>query len=561
MGLSSIAAKQREKEVEALKSLLSCSLIGSLALHIGVLAFGIGNLLNKVPEITDEPDEPIEVAIIDSPNIKDVEPKEATEGGSASAGGEPRSNASTSEAPAKAAIAFSPAPIVAAKPIPTATKPKSIVPSPTQVTKPVTTPPPKVATQTKPVVTPSPIPGPSPEPVSTSQSSVAVNQPPQKVTPSVANSPSLPNQEQGSEQLRNLLAGVRNSRDQQIAASGTGTSQANAGASGNSIGSRFGTGSGSGTQTGIGTGSGTGTGTGTGNGRGSTGTGTGSGSGTGNSRGTGSGIGTGTGTGNGRGSTVATGSRRIRRAAPAAGSDNRDATGAGDDGVGCRSNCKPLYPSSARRRGEEGQPQVKVDIGSDGKATNVRLARSSGNRELDEAALRGVRRAKYKAPSGGRQGVLVKVDFAIEGSQRHRQLRERQKRKETARRNRQTNTAVTRPATQRTAERSNPTRRIRRPTSATQPSAVRSRNAATVSPRRSTPTAAPRRQRVETAAPRRLRQATPRSQTNLRQSLRRQRPTSQPAAPRSQSKLRNSLRTHQQRSPSAPKPATPNNSQ
>lgn len=105
MGLSSIAAEQREKEVEALKSFLTYSLIGSLALHIGVLTFGIGNFLNRVPEIADEL---AEVAIVDPP-IQDLEPKqEESIGGSgtgsegdsiAGGGGSPRSNASTAYQP------------------------------------------------------------------------------------------------------------------------------------------------------------------------------------------------------------------------------------------------------------------------------------------------------------------------------------------------------------------------------------------------------------------------------------------------------------------------------
>lgn len=573
MALSSIATEQREKEVEALKSFLAYSFIGSLALHIGVLTFGIGNFLNRIPEITDEP---IEVAIVDPP-IQELEPKEESsragagsgtnigsggDGGSIASGGggSPHNNASTLSSQPSGSVAIAPSvpSIIAAKQSPpiatpvqklvenSKTKPSQQQTEPTQVTKPAQTPSPEVATEPKPVIESSPIPAASPEPASTPQFPVAKNPPTQKVTPSVTNSPLLQNRE-STEKSRNLLTGVRNSREnQQIAAnstvssdkpSGVGTRQVGvAGGSGNSLGSRFGTGSGTGT--GTGNGSSTGTGTGTGNGSGS---------------GTGTGTGTGIGNGSGRGSTVATGSRNIRRASPGAASGNRDTTGAGDGGVACRSNCKPLYPESARRQGEEGQPQLRIDIGSDGKATNIRLARSSGNRELDEAALRGARRAKYKAPSGGRQGVLVKVDFAIEGSERHRQLQERRKRNEVARSNRRTTTANApeKPAAQ-AAERSAPTRRIRRKTSVAQP-AVRARNAS-ISPR-STQTAATRQRRVETVTPRRPQQATPPRSQSLRQSLRRQRPSSQQAAPQSQTRLRNSLRTYQQRSQSAPKPA------
>ena len=46
MGFSKSAVEQREKAAEALKSFLTFSLIGSLALHIGVLSSIKGNLSN-----------------------------------------------------------------------------------------------------------------------------------------------------------------------------------------------------------------------------------------------------------------------------------------------------------------------------------------------------------------------------------------------------------------------------------------------------------------------------------------------------------------------------------
>ena len=92
MGFSSISVEQREKEAGALKSFLAFSLIGSLALHIGVLTFGIGNLLTRVPESEEEP---MEVTIIDPPSTPALEPKQEAEsadgsdagGGSGNQGG------------------------------------------------------------------------------------------------------------------------------------------------------------------------------------------------------------------------------------------------------------------------------------------------------------------------------------------------------------------------------------------------------------------------------------------------------------------------------------------
>ncbi|MDP5339714.1 MAG: energy transducer TonB, partial [Nodularia sp. (in: cyanobacteria)] len=50
MSFSGITVKHRSQEVEALKTFLIYSLIGSLTLHIGVLASGIGSLLVRVPK-------------------------------------------------------------------------------------------------------------------------------------------------------------------------------------------------------------------------------------------------------------------------------------------------------------------------------------------------------------------------------------------------------------------------------------------------------------------------------------------------------------------------------
>ena len=67
MSFSGNTVEQRSKEVEALKSFLTYSLIGSLALHIGVLSSGIGNYLTRVPK---EEDDAIELAIVDSPTVE-----------------------------------------------------------------------------------------------------------------------------------------------------------------------------------------------------------------------------------------------------------------------------------------------------------------------------------------------------------------------------------------------------------------------------------------------------------------------------------------------------------
>ncbi|MFN4952934.1 MAG: TonB family protein, partial [Aphanizomenon sp.] len=92
--------------------------------------------------------------------------------------------------------------------------------------------------------------------------------------------------------------------------------------------------------------------------------------------------------------------------------------------------CKIKYPDRARRRGAEGNPEVSINTDLNGNVTQVRLIRSSGDRELDEAAQKAAQEWKLTPTEGGREGVKASVNFAIKGSQRHRQLQERQTKKE-----------------------------------------------------------------------------------------------------------------------------------
>ena len=74
MSFSGVAVKQREKETKALRTFLAFSLVGSLGLHIAVLASGIGNFGAIAPRIKDEP---IEFTVIeDAPDPKKTKPIE-----------------------------------------------------------------------------------------------------------------------------------------------------------------------------------------------------------------------------------------------------------------------------------------------------------------------------------------------------------------------------------------------------------------------------------------------------------------------------------------------------
>lgn len=56
-----------------------------------------------------------------------------------------------------------------------------------------------------------------------------------------------------------------------------------------------------------------------------------------------------------------------------------------------KSNISPPYPLLARKRGYQGTVLLNVLVSKDGKAASIRLARSSGYKILDRAAIKGVR--------------------------------------------------------------------------------------------------------------------------------------------------------------------------
>jgi periplasmic protein TonB len=59
----------------------------------------------------------------------------------------------------------------------------------------------------------------------------------------------------------------------------------------------------------------------------------------------------------------------------------------------------PAYPRASRRLGESGLVIVRVFVDADGMPRQLQVAQSSGFVRLDEAALEGVRRARFKPPT------------------------------------------------------------------------------------------------------------------------------------------------------------------
>jgi len=490
MGFSSIAAQVRAKEAENLRSFIVKSLIASVALHIGVLTLGIGNLLlTKIPQVDSEP---IEVAIIAPPPQEKVKTPEAkvkkTTGGGGGGGGGSSGGSSggsagqKSKLPQQSSIAlptnpvqqqsspsvvqksvlqaspqikplvdnFTPQPITPIKPIEPVTKLFDISPK-RQIEKPkiqpqspeisktevATTPEPipsssprlqpktEVATKPEPISSPSPLSQPTSAPVS----SPAINTP---LTPALDN-----------DRLRKLLAQPENNASRPIntnqASPGTSTGNFVANNTANTSASSTGSGNGADndnlTTNGTSTESGINkipTGTSIGNGSGTV-------SGTGSGRGSGHGSGTGSGTGSNTGNGYEIKPQEEKKIATAPTPSKPPEINDTDlklNPADCE-ECRITYPETAKIRGIEGNPEVAIDYDSQGRVTKVRLTRSSGSDELDNALLSQARDFKLKPSESGKQGVRVSGNYAIKGSRRHRKLQAQKRQREEKRRQRQ----------------------------------------------------------------------------------------------------------------------------
>ena len=71
---------------------------------------------------------------------------------------------------------------------------------------------------------------------------------------------------------------------------------------------------------------------------------------------------------------------------------------------------QPAYPEEARKAGIEGTSIVEVAIGADGVMRRCSLVVSSGNAQLDEAALQAVHVSKFAAGTRDGKPVVMKVN-------------------------------------------------------------------------------------------------------------------------------------------------------
>lgn len=74
-------------------------------------------------------------------------------------------------------------------------------------------------------------------------------------------------------------------------------------------------------------------------------------------------------------------------------------------------NPRPLYPSTSLRFNEQGKTTVRVLIGANGLAERAEIAKSSGYKRLDDAALNTVMRWRYVP--GKRGGVAEAMWFDV----------------------------------------------------------------------------------------------------------------------------------------------------
>ena len=73
----------------------------------------------------------------------------------------------------------------------------------------------------------------------------------------------------------------------------------------------------------------------------------------------------------------------------------------------------PRYPPSGQRRGITGTVLLRIHVGPDGRPEAVDLVQGSGSRELDRAAVEGVRRWRFAPATQAGQPVQAAVQVPI----------------------------------------------------------------------------------------------------------------------------------------------------
>lgn len=80
-------------------------------------------------------------------------------------------------------------------------------------------------------------------------------------------------------------------------------------------------------------------------------------------------------------------------------------------------NIRPDYPKGARQRGEQGDVILEIRVNAEGTVDDVKVAESSGFAELDEAAVRAAKTAKFSPARSGHAPVAstarLKLQFKL----------------------------------------------------------------------------------------------------------------------------------------------------
>ena len=80
-------------------------------------------------------------------------------------------------------------------------------------------------------------------------------------------------------------------------------------------------------------------------------------------------------------------------------------------------NIKPDYPKGARQRGEQGDVVLEIRVGAEGTVGDVKVAVSSGFAELDAAAVKAAKAAKFSPAWSGHEAVAstarLKMQFKL----------------------------------------------------------------------------------------------------------------------------------------------------
>lgn len=77
-------------------------------------------------------------------------------------------------------------------------------------------------------------------------------------------------------------------------------------------------------------------------------------------------------------------------------------------------NRLPEYPQMSRRLGEQGTVMLRVLIGADGTAGDVRLVRSSGSERLDQSAIDAIRQWRFVPALRGGKPISSWYDWQWE---------------------------------------------------------------------------------------------------------------------------------------------------